>query len=356
MIDNYIYNIMYENNPIKFIYPENLIESNVSHLDNMHFIVAIQYILSIISKQRDICIPTIQFGDEMFLKIDLMKKELSMSNKLIKKYSKCSKKKLLIIPISLYFPDSKYDYNIKPVTFDYNYNSIAGHANFIIIDNNRKTIEFFEPHGDVFNHPIKYIPYVDRLHEYIKIIFPFTKTYNFYNSAETCLFGVQSLQGFITNQGSCLAWTLYMIVLRVLNHNIILHNNETLSQFLHRFMTTVFTPIQLHSIINKFISYIENIYNQQSIKYNKLFHSRTKGHIYLTPNIESSFRIQQLISIYFKKLSLYSFDDCNKIFDELYTFSEYPGFHELFANELLYFMKQHYNIGIVNDFSKILSS
>jgi hypothetical protein len=162
-----------------------------------------------------------------------------------KKLNECSQIPLIILPIFLY--NSKY-----------------GHANFLLIDNKRHTIDYFEPHG-IFNNQNEEYPLI--IKNFINNKLPYTKEYSFNNT--NIYMGLQQDDSF------CGVWCLYVMWLIVMNNNspdinisqrikfYLLcqgydNNIKELTQFIQLF-DTIFTDIKSEELSTNVINTIRGI-------------------------------------------------------------------------------------------------
>jgi len=144
----------------------------------------------------------------------------------------------IVIPIHLNFPDS-------------------GHSNVIIIDKNKKIIDFFEPHGIQIGSDYNQIVDIFSIVTYsLKQLFPQLAHYTVINAAQQCIVGPQTIQG--GNQGHCLAWSLYFIFLKLVNFDIGEGKSLESSEIINSFLVQQ-QPETLDRIIRKFITFVKNI-------------------------------------------------------------------------------------------------
>jgi len=199
-----------------------------------------------------------------FIQIDLTTFEIKIPIDFLQEIINCfnNNTRILILPIRLDFLNIKEDYN------NYNnYNNhnnfdqkmFSAHSNLIIIDNLWKTIEFFEPHGISLSHYTAEIIDIPKILEnFIKSIF-LLPNYTFINVSQNCPIGVQSKQGeFNPSAGHCLVWSLYFIMLRILNINYIPKNNKSISQRINEHISS-YEPQEADKIIRQFLYYIESL-------------------------------------------------------------------------------------------------
>lgn len=326
-------NIQFENNTIKTILPSDYsTNSNTDYLEKDFFLVALRALVPQLS--NNVFLPDLSFGEDYFITINLVDKTLEASQKLIGQINtNLYKYDLFVIPIQIIFPDFKNNYDISPNTLETTKNTNIGHANFVIIDKLKSTIELFEPHGFYLNHPVNIFDYHSELHQYIIEIFPNLLYFSFINSANSCILGVQTIQNSMYPQGSCLGWSLYMIFMRIINNNITITTTESVSEYIHRYMIYTFSASDLNIIINKFISFSSLVYLNY-IQLHKVFDKTYKVNMNIVGDSSLDRRLRKLIKLYLYKLTRDSFKDCNKIFIELYSYINYRNFHKLFSNEL----------------------
>lgn len=303
-------------------------------------------------------IPTIL---ENFLHIDLASFTAKMAKESVDYINKsCVKKSLIIIPIKLGILDVHEDYNSKFEInemldygtktmnifneFDKTHHSIY-HSNLLIIDNDNKRIEYFEPHGVIYNHlSVRLVDMPNVIFNLIKDLFPFTKQYEFRNAANTCLFGVQKLQYSVDQKaGHCLAWSLYFIMIRLTNYRIKVSSSESISEFLNRFLTTKFSPLQLDTIIKQFITFVSQLPTTAKV-YSKHVHIDMTTYIGIVEKIHMEDRCMKLAKLYFEKLFTYSFKDIDKLFEELSSYRRLPSFQTTMNEALNHFLKKQQGV------------
>ena len=171
----------------------------------------IKFLLNLSEKNK---IKGVLFFDKWIssiLKVDIINKYVLpyvVSNKeYIKQLNKALKKKKRFIPI------------IINAELPQDYNDIENHANVLLIDKKRKTIEFFEPHGykkelsSPYEHVSKYHTKYKLLKEYFSKIL---KQYTFVNASE-----IIKQRGFQdkydSNSGYCVTWSCLFVHYRILN-------------------------------------------------------------------------------------------------------------------------------------------
>lgn len=183
-----------------------------------------------------------------FLSLDLFTKFLNYIEKTQKVKSCYANSHLINEHIIINFVELKYylphdydeklnrctnvDYIIIPISLVYNNYS---HYNIVIINNKKKTFEYFEPIGDQRFHQNPYFEVEAHIYEIITLILRESKNYKFVNAHVGCPIGLQKRQmDEILNQegpklengqmygyhGLCVAWCLLIVHLRILNPDV----------------------------------------------------------------------------------------------------------------------------------------
>lgn len=319
---------------------EKIEESNELYLKEDKFINFLQIFIDNTIKENNVCIYNnfINTIEESFLHFDFTTMKVKIPVKIKSFVELCNNNhSLIIIPIRFLLVKTEESID----EFKYNnidnknlYNDLyTAHSNLIFIDNNKKTIELFEPHGFELIHLTGKAMLINNIIENtIKNNFEFTKNYFFSNSASFCLLGgVQAIQNIINNKsGHCLAWSLLFIVLRIVNThlNLII---ETNSEFIHRYLTHNFTAEQLDTIIKRFITIVNSMYNNIE----KTFDEYT---IVLYKNDFIENRIKYISSLYFVNITT-AFDNKTLynaiLYEELISYRFYPKFHEIVKEALM---------------------
>jgi hypothetical protein len=321
----------YENDIIAIPKLDSYKESDKLVLDEQVFVSFLHNILSHYSTIFNFCFP---FSDtyimDHFITITIPTMSIELDNGIISTINKaCLNKSLVILPIKL-------------ITFrekdEENGNLFDGHSNVVIIDNDRQTIEYFEPHGIQYLNTISEVVDIPNLVTiFIKSTLPFTKSYVTVNSAISCMLGVQSLQGMVNiKSGHCLAWSLYFITLRILNQSNIL-NNETVSEYLNRYLTSQFSPTELDSIVRKFISLLHSLPVLNNISYFSTYTADILPYFNFEKVEE---RINYLASLYFEGLRKETYEYIKLIFEELVSYKTFPRFHEI--------LYHHFNLALLD--------
>jgi hypothetical protein len=300
---------------------------------------------------------------ENFLHIDIPSYTAKMSMESIEYINtSCQHKSLIVIPIKLgllnvlddygstFDLNEMNDYVLNGINifndFDKTHHSVY-HSNVLIIDNKNRRIEYFEPHGVTFGHlTAQLVNLQSIILKIVQDLFPFTKNYEFRNAANTCLYGVQNLQQTVDQAaGHCLAWSLFFLIIRLVNNNIKIKSKETVSEFLNRFLTTMFSAKQLDSLIKKFMTYVEQL-PATTKYYSKHAQIDMTNYIDIIDKINMEDRCTILANLYFQKLATFSFKNIDKLFEELTSYRRLPSFQTI--------MNQAFDKVIKNQSSKKL--
>lgn len=279
---------------------------------------------------------------EYFIQIDLINFNIKIPNDLYKIINNCFSNgvRLIIIPIKLKIVNSKASYSDTEI-MDFKYllddevildlpksELYTGHSNLLIIDTFNKNIEFFEPHGLVFQHQVSSMLSIYNIIEKItKNIFTFTESYNFINSAQSCIIGPQMVQG-LTNPsaGHCLAWSLLFILIRLLNVNNTSNNTAT---FIYEYLITIESK-DLDVLIRQFITFVslisKNVKPYDTYNYQLIENYLSKDSF---DKIEA--RLRYLLNIYFSKQRQYSTKDLEIIFEEIVSYRKLPRYHDIYS-------------------------
>jgi len=322
--------------PPSLLYINDMKYPNVLGYESSSFIIndsiLSRYIDILLNRNsRNICKFDID-TEEYYIDIDVFKTSYRVSDLLRIALDKCrkleKKKRFYLLPIALRFPTRIED----------NLNSyISGHFNVIVIDNLYQTIEFFEPHGEIYNggHLVdteKVIKYV------INEMLPEISDYVFTNSSNVCL------KGFQKNDRYCVAWGLLFIELRLLNPSFLSQDiinifSNFLSMepsYIEKYITFIYS--QVSYLPEKKSSLKKNIYNLSidNIINPSDIELRIKSLVY------SLKKIQYNINQYNIQYSLESILDVNDIiinnlknsrkiiFNELVQYKEYNNFFNNF--------------------------
>lgn len=296
--------------PVDVILPDVTLapESKSSHLTDELFSVYLDTILQQTYTHTDICEFTSVFISDYFMTIDFVQLGYVVPNKLLNALQMCetSFKRFYVIPIRL------------NLTYD------SSHSNVVMIDNEKLTIEYFEPHGgsiqDIgFPYDIEY--HVKNL---IQHFFPIKfNTYTFINVQSTCPIGLQSLQNSVNpNSGHCLAWSLLFIKVRT--DNLLLSTD-----YIIHFLTTTFTNVELDKLIKKFIGMLE----KTSPLHLKLVQNiRLQLIISPTETLKISNRINILTTKYIAESAKINPNQkrISSIFKRLISYHKFPKFNDIF--------------------------
>lgn len=284
---------------------------------------------------------------ETFIHIDLTNMTIRVPHKAFQYINEvCPSVSLIIVPIKIHLVNiqntyseyDKYDFDINNPDLDIidqlfqpEKPTTTAHSNLLLIDNDNKTIEYFEPHGLNLTHTSASVVSINNIvYRTVLQAFPFVAQYSFTNASNSCIIGVQTLQNFVDGDaGHCLAWSLFFLLMRLLNHKLSL-NHETLSEYIHRFLVSL-PAVQLDDMVRRFITYVKTVPPLTEREYSN----------YITLDINSAFsgseiksveaRLSQIAEIYFKKLLNSSQQNISILFTELMSYKSIPTFHQIMS-------------------------
>lgn len=320
---------------------QNFPLSNRIALDDLTFSECLDNILlnfNLFSTSSDrVCHMFFNKIEEYFLRIDLTTFQISMSVDTITQIMTCLTSDtlpLVILPVRIDFMNIEDNYkptnNLEPSK-----NLYTAHSNLIIIDKLYKTVEFFEPHGIVLGHTYSSILNIESIIQNFLTETFRLKEYTFINISTTCPIGAQSLQSLINPESRhCLAWSLYFIMVRLLNIYFI-YDKESIFQTINKVITSQ-DPVSIDKTIRQFLSYVESIIITP-IKFLKANNTYNISDYIQNKDLVES-RLRYLIKIYFKNAVFYQ-KDFRKIFEEIVSYKNIPNFDKIFIEE----MKSSYN-------------
>jgi hypothetical protein len=300
-------------------------------------------------------IPTIL---DNFIHVDLSTFTIKISQQSLNYISSfCTDKSLIVLPIKLSILNTQTNYSsTEQFSFDdvFNISIISQdiilsdfdetrthlyHSNFIIIDNINNTIEYYEPHGISMEHiSTTLVNLPNLLEKTLKIYLPFIQNHKLINASNTCILGLgaQSMQQLVNpNVGHCLAWSLYFITLRILNHSLTFKTtieNESISEFLNRFLITNHSSAELDDIIKRFISYV-NLLPPTITTYSNNLQINIENYISQIEYANIRNRIKLLANIFVNKQYNKSIKNMDKLFEELISYRKFPDFYNIFNTE-----------------------
>ena len=270
--------------------------------------------------------------EDFFLRVDLTTLKISMSIDTITQIINCltsAEYNLIILPVRLDFLDIKPEYAYANANTNAT-GECCAHSNLVIIDKRWRTIEFFEPHGMALEHMYSSILNIQEIVEnFLKGTFSLYD-YSFVNIASTCPRGVQTVQGSTNPRaGHCLVWSLYFIMVRLMNVNFI-PADKPVSQTANEIITQN-TPESLDTTIRQFLAYIESLsiiptrFMKSSNTYN------ITDFVMDTSAIEN--RLRYLLRTYILSPDLYKTDFKSAI-DEIISYKTIPNFYTIFIQEI----------------------
>jgi hypothetical protein len=329
---------------------DDLTLSNINVLDDSTFSECLDLLLfnfNILSQAGEkVCTMFFNKIEEFFIHLNLITFQIDISNDIMIQIQRCIDKNptgIIILPVRLDFLNIKKDYDLDISNDDINKDVNTAHSNLIIIDNTWKTIEFYEPHGITLGHAYsEFIQIPQILEKFIKTSFTNINNYSFVNVSSNCPIGAQTLQGFHNiSAGHCLAWSLYFIMVRILNYNF-LPIGKNISQTINEIITKG-TPQEIDSTIRRFLTYIETL---------GVLPSRVMTHInkynlqyFIENQTQIETRLRNLIRLYFMNAIFYK-RNFKLIFEEIISYKTLPNYHEIFIDEL---NKAHNNVNL-NDY------
>lgn len=213
---------------------------------------------------------------------------------------------------------------IIPIRLNLTYKD--AHSNVVIIDNAYNTIEFFEPHGNIFKGFRTLTPY--NIENHVKILlsrlFPLHfELYTFKNVQNNCPIGLQTQQTIINPEsGHCLAWSLLFINVRIINLFI---NTEDIITYFNK----NFTPSDLNTYMKRYIGILE----KNTLNINTKIPSHFKYHLQLSKEELDNIgdRIKLLTKQYLLELTVENNNTViNKIFEELISYHKFSNFNDIF--------------------------
>lgn len=290
-------------------------ESTSEYLDERWFAIYFDAIIEkIFSTNKDICLFTSNYTIDYFIIIDFLNFKYYISELLAKSIEKCQ--------------DINNRFYILPIKLIFNYTD--AHSNIIIIDNQKKTIEFLEPHGEFIdaNLPYNTERYVLQIIDILFLAHPIDiRTYNFVNVQKNCpRGGLQTIQSEVNpGSGYCLAWSLLFI-------NIKLYNLNVDSDYIIQYLLNSFSPDELNTYIKRFMGFLESsnktkLYDDDSrlkIEYNIELSENDKKKI--------SKRIYDLVNKL--KSSTITEDERSLINKELVSYQNFPKFQDVYFESI----------------------
>lgn len=305
-------------------------------LDDTTFSECLDNILfnfNIFSKSSDrVCHTFFNKIEEYFLRINLTTFQISISVDTVSQINTClnsSKLPIVILPVRLDFLNIQSEYDMS-LQMDDSKNLYTAHSNLIIIDKLHKTIEFFEPHGIILGHAYSNILNIESIiQKFVKNTFRLTN-YTFINISSRCPIGAQSIQSLINPEsGHCLAWSLYFIMVRLLNIYFA-YGQESIFETINKIITSQ-DPTTIDKTIRQFLSYIDSIV----VLPIKFLNANNTYDIsaYIENEVYIETRLRYLIKVYFKNAIFYQ-NDFRKVFEEIISYKNIPNFDKIFIEEM----------------------
>lgn len=185
------------------------------------------------------------FISDYYITIDFTTLKLVIPNNIYDKLKKCKASRDIqyyVIPIMLKFSDD------------------ISHANIMIVDNSKRTIELYEPHGSSFIMSENIFDIEYHIRQIISIILNERTHFRFTNVHNKCPIGLQIKQGSVNRQsGHCVAWVLFFIHVKLLNVD---KTSEQIIEYFDRY-----TSKDIDRLIRKYITLVENVSMSLHSKY-----------------------------------------------------------------------------------------
>lgn len=259
--------------------------------------------------------------DDYFIKLDFANYEYRIPKNFIDKFKMCNINdpniRFYIIPLSL-----RKDYGQR------------FHANMLIIDNKNKLIEFFEPHGKKY-YELEDYDMEHHLNAIIEQLFkdlnPDVLKYTYVNVHHCVKDGLQTIQNRVDqNAGHCLAWSLLYTHIRL--YNISMSSDDIIKFFTNILSPAV--PARLDKYMKRYISYVENFYENYGKSNIKDVYSFHKLQAFLT-NDEKD-KVKQKIIVLTKTFMLHinNEDRRSYLLKRILRYQQYPDFHNIFSDIL----------------------
>lgn len=348
-LDN-LFKQKYQNNEIVLPHFGSILQSTEYNLDEMGFSEGLDAMISVFNyntTDNSICKFSFDKLDDYFLYIDLKSYQTRLSDKLFNKLEKCFKNnntRIIILPLHLSFVNMQEDYQSKPNNTLNKSRVFGAHSNLLIIDKQLQKLIFYEPHGTEIGHFVSKLVKIDELILGLLIDYKFIPNdkYEFINASSSCIIGLQTIQGERNpDVGHCAVWSLYFILIRLLNMHLNVPENTSLSEFINSIVTTFYKMNNQNPdrMIKQFFKYIRFLQKNIRLLYGyNTFDSNTLDILYKTNNYMSEttrltgLRLTKLIREYFLNYKNYK-GDFIKIFEEIVSYKNHPDFYEILIRE-----------------------
>jgi len=215
-------------------------------------------------------------------------------------------------------------------------NEKESHANVLIVDNLRKTIELYEPHGIQFtsNDPSLLFDFEYHIKNLISIILHRRSHFIFKNVHNKCPIGLQVKQSKVSRSGHCVAWVLFFVHTRLLNldktsDDLIRYfdafNPETLNLYIRKYTAL----IESETLETK--KYTKDSYIDFTLNYKELEHVKNT----ITNNIN-----QYLTSLNSNYRSVTFNNDIKNIFNKFIIYGKFQFFDDLYFKTIETYFKK----------------
>lgn len=279
----------------------------------MSYITFIKYLEILLDNNHHICNTRSDYITDYYATIDFTNDKYTLPSNYIN-IRNC--KGIYILPIRIAFKESDYS-----------------HLNMIIIDNLRRTIDFYEPHGVIFNTDNQlYSLYNIYKHVEIIIRSHLKLNYKINNVHIECPIGLQTIQQNYLKKStlSCVPLNLLIIATKVNNLNI--PTSDIVRYFLNM------SPKSLDSYIRRWITYINN-----SILHNTKHYKSTSdiSIVYTRDELHKIYKyIETQLTEYLTIYDNYNVTDVS--LDNVLRFYKLPNFNKVFFN----IINKYYNLNM----------
>lgn len=299
----------------------NIIPSESNKVSLKKFAQYFDKIMNDTVKEKDnTCTLFSHFISDYYVTIDFTTFKYIIPNHIIDKLNDCKSKRNI-------------NYYIIPLVL--NLSQTESHANVLIVDNIKKTIELYEPHGIKFstNDPSLLFDFEYHIKNLISIILHRRSHFIFKNVHNKCPIGLQIKQSKVSRSGHCVAWVLFFIHTRLLNLD---KSSDDLIEYFDEF-----EPETLNLYIRKYTGLIES-QTLETKKYTKdAYIDFTLNNMELD-HVKNTIinNINQYLSNMNSSYKSTSFtNDIKHIFNKFIIYSKFEFFDELYFKTIETYFK-----------------
>lgn len=266
------------------------------------------------TNKDNLCTLYSHFISDYYVTIDFSTFKYIVPNHIVSKLNGCKQLKHI-------------QYYIIPIMLKFNEND--SHANVLIVDNNTKTIELYEPHGETFmSHTNLIFNIVHHIKKVVQVLLHRRVHFHFKNVHQKCPLGLQAKQdSTVRGGGFCVAWILFFIHVRLLN--LQLTSEDIISYF------DTLDGTQLDLYIRRYTALVE----MESVKHTPKFVQDTYFDLSLTEHetkraiamIEHN--IDEYITQTESNIKTYGgmqFYDTKALYNSFANFSKFPFFDQVY--------------------------